>query len=158
MIEELCVINRELEMSSKKLFSPDLQDPKCIDDITPSFVTSFLKKNTNRQDLLVSNITCSVIKPGLISGMTGGIYRLTLEYKGRVDLEWPRTIILKANPSDKTVHENMLSGARKRGLGFLTPLMPNLGFNYREIMSYKYLYNRASVNMPIALVILRRYR
>ncbi len=100
--------------------------------------------------LVVTSYTCTVLKPGLISGLSGGLLRLLLEYEGAADPDWPRTLILKANPSDTTVHEHMVAGARQRGLDSLLPLMPNLGFNRREVMSYRYLPDRIPIGMPAA--------
>jgi len=123
-------------------------DPERIDDITPAYLTAILRRHTGQLDLSVKRYTRTVLKPGLISGLSGGLLRLRLEYEGVVAVDWPKTIVLKANPSDKTVHEHMRAGARERGLGFLLPLMPNLGFNLREVMSYRYLPSRVPIGMP----------
>jgi len=123
-------------------------DPKSIESIRPSYITAFLQNFTKRPDLKVKDCTYTAIKSGLISGMTSGVLRVHLCYEGKTDPEWPRTLILKANPSDETIYKHMLAGAKQHGLGSLLPLMPNMGFSFREIMSYRYLSNYAPINMP----------
>ena len=123
-------------------------DPQRVEDITPQYLTTILRRHTGHSDLTVRSCASTVLKPGLISGLSGGLLRLQLEYEGFAAPDWPRALILKANPSDKTIHEHMLAGARRRGLDSLLPLMPNLGFNRREVMSYRYLPGRIPIGMP----------
>lgn len=117
-------------------------------DISPSYLTSILRQTYNKEKAIdVVSYSYETLKPGLISGLGGGIYKILIQYYEESG-SLPKTIILKANAPDEIVHSTMVMNAEKNGLGELTPLMPNLGFNRREILSYKLLYHSLNQYMP----------
>ncbi len=127
----------------------NLHDPKQVEDITPEYLTEILQRHIGDLTLEVGQLTRSSLKPGFMSGLSGGLYRFHLEYKGKSRKDWPRTLILKANPADRVLDMHVTTLACQQGLDFLVPALKGNRFFYRELMSYRTLPGRVTRAMPI---------
>ncbi len=126
-----------------------MHDPKQIEDITPEYISEVLRRHTSDLTLEVEQLTCSSLKSGFMSGLSGGLYRFHLEYKSEVRQGWPRTLILKANPADSALDEHVTTLACQQGFDFLVPALKGNRFFYRELMSYRTLPGRVTRAMPV---------
>ncbi|MCP3676189.1 MAG: hypothetical protein GY721_00955, partial [Deltaproteobacteria bacterium] len=107
-----------------------MHDPKRIEDITPEYLSEVLQRHIGDLTLDVGQLTLSSLKPGFMSGLSGGLYRFHLEYKGKSRQSWPRTLILKANPADHVLEMHVTTLAFQQGLNFLVPALKGNRFFY----------------------------
>ncbi len=126
-----------------------MHDPMQVEEITPDYLSEVLRLHIGDLTLEVGQLTCSSLKPGFTSGLSGGLYRFHLEYKGKPRQNWPRTLILKANPADRALDEHVAALVCQQGLDFLVPALNGKRLNYRELMSYRTLPGRVTRAMPV---------
>ncbi len=126
----------------------NLHDPKQVEDITPEYLTEILRRHIGDLTLEVGQLTRSLLIPGFTSGLSGGLYRFHLEYKGKARQGFPRTLILKANPADRALDEQVAALVCQQGFDFLVPSLNGKRLNYRELMSYRALPGRVTSAMP----------
>ncbi len=125
-----------------------MHDPMQVEEITPDYLSEVLQRHIGDLTLEVGQLTRSSLKLGFMSGLSGGLYRFHLEYKGKSRKDWPRTLILKANPADRALDMHVTTLVCQQGFDFLVPALNGNRFFYRELMSYRTLPGRVTRAMP----------
>jgi hypothetical protein len=118
--------------------------PNSVENMSADFLTYIIRLRFGEKAKRINEFSISPVKPGLISEIKGQISRIELNTPSAL----PASIILKANPIDEIVHQELINKIILQNKHSLAALIPNLKFNIREALTYKNLSIKYAEFMP----------
>ena len=124
-----------------------MNNPKNVNEIDIKYITEILQSYLRDDNLVVNGLMRSNIKGGLFGELGTQIFRFDINYDRQLEGA-PIAIILKASPSDKTIYLHWLEQIRESHSIIPEKYIPDLRLNFREIMTYRDILRRVSINYP----------